>query len=202
MTTRQPVPQRGAERRDDLTASTLKVFSAGGCFRTPVDAIAADVGVGKSTLYANFSSQGDLFAAAQRAASEGLTRRCTQVVDQAATGGDGGLREVIRALVGLTRESAALSPDTVSRLTCCNRWMHGQTSVHDGGGSLAPVVSRWQEAALLDRAADPHWVSTVIMAIVSSPLMVGTLTRNEADDLVERIATLVEATFGAGASDH
>jgi AcrR family transcriptional regulator len=173
MNTRQPVPQRGAERREDLTASALNVFIASGCFRTRVDAITADAGVGKSTLFANFGSQGELYAAAQRAAGEGLGQRCVRVTDQSADSHDAGLRDVIGDLITLARRPAPISPDTVSRLTCCNRRLHGQTETagQDGGGSLAHVVRRWQQAGILDRSADPHWVSSVIMAVVSSPLV-------------------------------
>ncbi len=112
MNTRQPVPQRGAECREDLTASALNVFSASWCLRTRVDAITADAGVGKSTLYANFGSQGELYAAAQRAAGEGLGQRCVRVADQPADSHDAGLRDVIGDLM----LSSGAAADTIERI--------------------------------------------------------------------------------------
>jgi hypothetical protein len=78
MKSRQVVPQRGADCRNELTASAVNVFSTDGCVRAPIDAVAVDVGISNTTLSANLRSlrqRESLIAAMSRAgAGHVLTR--------------------------------------------------------------------------------------------------------------------------------
>lgn len=186
-----PPPEREAE----ILASTLRVFAREGCFRTTVGTVTADLGVGRSTLYRAFPSQAELLGGAIRTAREGLARHARPAKDSDERGEDA-MRQLVGVLVDASLARRADSPDTLSRLSCCTAWMSPARDLAPGGAdALAGLVREWQGAGLLDKDHDAAWVSTVILALTSSPLMLAGPTGLDRAALVEEITRVVGAAF-------
>ena len=113
--------KRAAKQRDaEILHSLLKCFNKRGCFETTLDQVAADVGIGKGTLYRHYSSREDLFEAALQAGIEGLIVRCHGIWDAHAPDFDAALRVLIGEFVSLNHREDPRRPaheaDIASRI--------------------------------------------------------------------------------------
>jgi len=185
-------------RRDELILdSTLSTFKDAGCFRTTVDGVMADVGVGKGTLYRHYASRTALFDAAGQRGIEGLQRRCHDVWQQHADDVAVAFRAVVSELLALNDQRSPVSPNVVARLSCCNDWLDpGKSHGAAPDELLLPFLRLCQAAGVLDLEADPRWVSVVIVSLISSPA-VARYTQDETaeTDLADRIVRLVGCAF-------
>lgn len=158
------------QRQATILDATLTCFNEHGCFRSNLDHVLTDVGVGKGTLYRHYGSREELFDAALRSGAQALLARCRDIQETHARDPDAGLRAVILELVSLNQRGDPASPATLARLRCSCRWMSGS---HPDDGklefALMPVVRSWQAAAVLDRATDPSWIAAVMAALIGSP---------------------------------
>lgn len=166
---RRAANQRNAEILD----SSLACFNERGCFRTKVDHVVAEVGIGKGTLYRHYPSQEELFKATLQAGIEALRVRCQAVWETHGDDPDTGLRAVIGELISLNHRGEAVSPATLARLACYCQWM--SKSGPDNGhleAILLPFVRSCQTVRLLDQAADPSLIAAVTAALVNSPTVI------------------------------
>lgn len=166
--------------------SLLACFNEHGCFETTLDQVAAEVGIGKGTLYRHYTSKDDLFEAAFRAGVDALIVRCRGIWEAHAPDFDAALRVLIGELVSLNHRGDPLSPATLKRLGCGCRWLSPSRS---GEGKLevafTPLVRGWQDAGLFERTTDPSWVAAVTLALVNSLAV----TRHGSKDVVEPSVT-------------
>lgn len=163
--------KRALKQRDRaILESALARFNEHGCFRTNLDDVVADVGVGKGTLYRHYGSREELFSAALRDGSEALLVLCRDIQAKHAGDPDAGLRAVVVELVSRNQAGEPASPETLARLRCSCRWLTGNNP-HDGTleFALIPVVRSWQAAGLFDRATEPGWIAAVMAALIGSP---------------------------------
>ena len=204
--------QRNAEILDAMLAS----FNEHGCFRTKIDQVIADVGIGKGTLYRQYPSREDLFEDALRAGIDALRLRCSDVWEAHGADPDTGFRAVIGELVSLNWRREAVSPAALDRLGCGCQWM-SKSDPDDRNleAALAPLVRRWQAVGLVEKAADASLIAAVIMALVNSPAVIkgsggkpveeSEASRNlrgpgidiQTTDIVDRLAELLRRAFPA-----
>ena len=64
------------QRESMILDAALTGFNEHGCFRSTVDRVASDVGIGKGTLYRHHGSQEELFGAALSKGLQALVTRC------------------------------------------------------------------------------------------------------------------------------
>jgi AcrR family transcriptional regulator len=69
-------------RREAIARAALTLFSSDGYERTSVDAIAAEAGVSKRTVYSYYSDKESLFLSVVRDAYEGMLARIGEIVDR------------------------------------------------------------------------------------------------------------------------
>lgn len=157
------------QRETAILQSLLTKFARHGCFDTALDDVAADVGIGKGTLYRHFGSREDLFEASLRTGMEEMVARCRQIWATHAANPVEGLRALIGELVALNCVSDPLAPATLARLSCGCRWLRMSESDHGRlPDALAPLVRDWQAAGVCDATADPAWIAGVTVALVNS----------------------------------
>ena len=156
----------------DLEA-LLNCFNEQGCFRTKVDLVVAEVGIGKGTLYRHYPSRQDLYKAALRMGIDALRVRCQSVWETSGTDPEVGFRAVITELVSLNHSREKVSPATLARLGCGCGWM-SERGPDDGclEAMLVPLVRTWQAVRLFHAAADPSLIAAVILALVNSPAVI------------------------------
>lgn len=206
--------KRAAKRRNtEILDSMLASFNEHGCFRTKVDQVIADVGIGKGTLYRQHPSREDLFKNALQAGIDTLRVRCSDVWEAHGADPDVGFRAVIGELVSLNRRREAVSPAALGRLGCGCQWM-SKSDPDDGSleAALVPLVRRWQAVGLVEKAADASLIAAVIMALVNSPAVVkgggvegseasrnprGPGTGIQTPDIVDRLVELLRRAFSA-----
>jgi len=179
--------ERAAKQRDTaILRSLLASFNEHGCFETTLDQVAADVGIGKGTMYRHYSSKEDLVEAAVRAGVEALIVRCHGIWNAHAPDYDAALRALIGELISLNLRGDPLSPETLARLCCGCRWL---TPSPRRAGKLevafAPLVRSWQAVGLFERTTDPSWIAAVTVALVNSLAV----TRHGSQEVVEPSVT-------------
>lgn len=175
--------KRAAKQRDTaILRSLLMCFNEHGCFETTLDQVAAEVGIGKGTLYRHYSSREDLFEAALRAGIEALIVRCHGIWEAHAPDFDRAFRVLIGELVSLNHRGDPLSLATLARLRCGCRWL-SPSHREDGKLEVAftPLVRGWQTVGLFERTTDPAWIAAVTVALVNSLV----IARHDSKELVE-----------------
>jgi len=179
--------ERAAKQRDTaILRSLLASFNEHGCFETTLDQVAADVGIGKGTLYRHYSSREDLFEAALQAGIEGLIVRCHGIWGAHAPDFDAALRVLIGELVSLNHRGDPLSPATLARLCCGCRWLSpGRREEGKLEVAFTPLVRGWQAVGLFERTTDPSWIAAVTLALVNSLAV----TRHGSQEVVEPSVT-------------
>lgn len=204
--------KRAAKQRDiAILRSLLTCFNEHGCFETTLDQVAAEVGVGKGTLYRHYESREDLFEAALQVGIEALIVRCHQIWEAHAPDFDAALRALIGELVSLNHQGDALSPSTLARLGCGCRWLSPRHRRDERlGVAFIPVVQGWQAVGLVERTTDASWIATVTIALVnslavarqasrqlveSSVISTGTHQRADDTDIATRIVDVLRRAF-------
>lgn len=190
-----------ARREREILEALLATFCERGCFATSLDHIIVGVGIGKGSLYQHFSSREDLFRAALEYGVHELFARCQRIWDENHGRSPGErLLAVVADLVSLSCSRSLLSPDGLARLSCGNRWATSGRSGRVVETPLVPLVRHWQSAGVFDAAADPTWIATVLLGLVTSPALMPTMaTHDGADEFAEtharRIVALLVRAF-------
>lgn len=205
--------QRASQRRQkEILHAAQAEFSSQGCFRTSLDDVAAEVGVGKGTLYRHYGSKGELLRAALAGGVEDLQTRCQAIWVEFGAHPAVALHRLVSELVGSSRQQAPTAPSTLGRLRCCCLWS-GASHAEDVGVERAviPMLAACQAAGLFDTAADPKWIAGVMVALVSSPAITAHRSRTDqrrpdansarreppaAVDAADRIVELLQRAFG------
>lgn len=81
-------PTSSASKHAAIESAALKLFLRDGYDRTSVDAIAAEAGVSKRTVYSHFGDKENLFLTAIRDTRDELRERIREIVEQTMTGDD------------------------------------------------------------------------------------------------------------------
>lgn len=87
-------------KHDAIAAAALMLFARDGYERTSVDAIAAEAGVSKRTVYSHYGDKENLFVTALRDTYDGLRERVRDIVDRNLSDVD----DVAAALTGCVNE--------------------------------------------------------------------------------------------------
>ncbi len=69
-------------KRDAIARAAVTLFASDGYERTSVDAIAAEAGVSKRTVYSHFGDKESLFLSVVRETYEGMLARIGEIVDR------------------------------------------------------------------------------------------------------------------------
>jgi AcrR family transcriptional regulator len=103
-------------KRDAIARAALTLFASDGYERTSVDAIAAEAGVSKRTVYSHFGDKESLFLSVVRETYEGMLARIGEIVSRAQWDGD--LRGALTSCVTEITRSIVRAPDraTLARL--------------------------------------------------------------------------------------
>ena len=131
--TRRRRPQHSDEA---LLRAACAVFARDGYAAATVDAIAAEAGTTKPTLYARFGSKRDLYEAAATSESAALRRHLFTAYDQA-TGGS--LEDFVAAAVGAWFAFAAERPDGMRLLFVAD---HVGTESEAGRATSEAIIDR------------------------------------------------------------
>jgi len=179
--------RRAAKQRDAaILRSLLTCFNDHGCFETTLDQVAADVGIGKGTLYRHYTSREDLFEAALQAGIEALIVRCHGTWEAHVPAFDEAFRALIGELVSLNHQGDPLSPATLARLGCGCHWLSpSHREERKLVDAFAPLVRGWQVVGLFERTMDPSWIAAVMLALVNSLAV----TRHGSKEVVEPSVT-------------
>lgn len=176
----------------------LVTFGERGCFATSLDQVIVGVGIGKGSLYQHFSSREQLFRAALEYGVNELLARCQRIWDETHGSSLGEqLHAVVTDLVSLSCSRSPLSPEGLARLSCGNRWVTSGRSGRVVETPLLPLVRQWQSAGVFDAAADPVWIATVLLGLVTSTALVPTHDGADefADTHARRIVVLLFRAF-------
>lgn len=106
-----------SERKHEAIAqAALTLFASDGYERTSVDAIAAEAGVSKRTVYSHYGDKENLFLSVVRNTYEGMLARIGEIVDR--TSWERDLRGALTACVTEITRSIARAPErsTLARL--------------------------------------------------------------------------------------
>ena len=181
-----------ARREREILEALLTTFCVRGCFATSLDHVIGGVGIGKNSLYQHFSSREELFRAALEYGVHELLARCHRIWDENHGRGAGErLLAVVADLVSLSCSRSPLSPDGLARMSCGNRWATSGRSGRVVESAFVPLVRHWQSAGVFDAAADPVWIATVLLGLVTSPSLVP--THDGADESAETHASRIVA---------
>jgi AcrR family transcriptional regulator len=71
-------------KREAIARAALTLFASDGYERTTVDAIAAEAGVSKRTVYSHYSDKETLFLSVVRDTCEGMLARIAEIIDRVA----------------------------------------------------------------------------------------------------------------------
>lgn len=188
------------ERDSAILHSALSRFAECGCFASTLDQVAADVGVGKGTLYRHYASREDLFDAALGVGIAALVDRWRSIRETHVTDAEAGFRAVIGDLVALNLRGDPVSPAALLRLSCSRRWLNrSQLNRTELEAAVTSLVQDWQGAGVFDQAADASWIATVTVALVNSPVGAGQGPAPEAD-IASRIAEVLSLAFAPRAN--
>lgn len=170
-------PVRGRiDKRRAILAAAIEVFARDGYERASVDAIAAEAGVAKPTIYNHLGGKENLYRAAMVEAADRSRTKVLAAVDGFPTTGENlreGLREVARSLV-----DCQISPLgwALSRLLYAEaaRFPEVYDEVQTEGGrqineALAGRLARLGNAGVL-RVPDPVLAARHFMALISGEL--------------------------------
>jgi TetR/AcrR family transcriptional repressor of mexJK operon len=109
-----PVLVTVSERKHEAIArSALTLFASDGYERTTVDAIAAEAGVSKRTVYSHYGDKENLFLSVVRDTYERMLARIGEIVDRTVWEPD-----LSQALTGCVTESRVPSRGLPSGLPC------------------------------------------------------------------------------------
>ena len=99
-----------SERKHDAIArAALTLFASDGYERTSVDAIAAEAGVSKRTVYSHYGDKENLFLSVVRETYDAMLKRITEIVER--TAWDGELRTALTACVTEVTRSIVRAPE-------------------------------------------------------------------------------------------
>lgn len=103
-------------KREAIAQAALTLFASDGYERTSIDAIAAEAGVSKRTVYSHYGDKENLFLSVVRDTYEGMLARIAEIVDR--TVWDGDLRVALTSCVTEITRSIVRAPDrsTLARL--------------------------------------------------------------------------------------
>lgn len=111
------VVKSAEERRQDILAAAIRLFSEKGFNETTVDDVAEKAGVAKGTIYIYFRSKEHILIALKRQFQEGLETRVAEVVtdalDRVAAGEDLDYRDVIDDIFDAVIDYHSENRDTV-----------------------------------------------------------------------------------------
>src|ERR1700749_4743600 len=110
----QNVPVSGWQRKHDaIGAAALTLFARDGYERTSVDAIAAEAGGSKRTVYSHYGDKENLFLLVLRETYDAMRERVRDIVDRTLRG----VRDVRQALTACIREIVATITRAPERAT-------------------------------------------------------------------------------------
>jgi TetR/AcrR family transcriptional regulator, mexJK operon transcriptional repressor len=103
-------------KREAIAQAALTLFASDGYERTSIDAIAAEAGVSKRTVYSHYGDKENLFLSVVRDTYEGMLTRIAEIVDR--TVWDGDLRVALTSCVTEITRSIVRAPErsTLARL--------------------------------------------------------------------------------------
>ena len=180
-------------KRAAIARAALTLFASDGYERTSVDAIAAEAGVSKRTVYSHYGDKENLFLSVVRETYEAMLNRITEIVDR--TSWDGELLSALTSCVTEVTRSIVRAPErsTLVRLLITEAphfpalidLLHNQ----EIAPLIAPHLTRLAAAGRL-AAADPAQAAEHLAALtfgqVSNRSLLGTvpLTEDETSRLL------------------
>ena len=96
-------------KREAIARAALTLFASDGYERTSIDAIAAEAGVSKRTVYSHYGDKENLFLSVVRDTYDVMLDRITEIVDRIAWDGD--LRVALTSCVTEVTRSIVLAPE-------------------------------------------------------------------------------------------
>src|SRR5215471_1787973 len=99
-------------KHDAIAAAALVLFARDGYERTSVDAIAAEAGVSKRTVYSHYGDKENLFLQVLRETYDTMLNRIAEIVDR--TAWDGELLTALTACVTEVTRSIVRAPERVT----------------------------------------------------------------------------------------
>jgi TetR/AcrR family transcriptional regulator, mexJK operon transcriptional repressor len=180
-------------KRAAIARAALTLFASDGYERTSVDAIAAEAGVSKRTVYSHYGDKENLFLSVVRETYEAMLNRITEIVDR--TSWDGELLSALTSCVTEVTRSIVRAPErsTLVRLLITEAphfpalidLLHSR----EIAPLIAPSLTRLAAAGRL-AAADPAQAAEHLAALtfgqVSNRSLLGTvpLTEDETSRLL------------------
>lgn len=107
-------PTSSASKHAAIESAALTLFLRDGYDRTSVDAIAAEAGVSKRTVYSHFGDKENLFLTAVRDTRDELRERIREIVEQTMTGDDA--ESALLACVRGIAQVSARSPERAAMI--------------------------------------------------------------------------------------
>ncbi len=190
-------------KREVIAQAALTLFASDGYERTSVDAIAAEAGVSKRTVYSHYGDKENLFLSVVRDTYEGMLARISEIVER--TAWDGDLRMTLTSCVTAITRSMVRAPErsTLVRLLMAEAPHFPALTDLLRSRSITPLLAaplaRLAAAGRL-AAADPAQAAEHLSALtfgqVSSRSLMGTVPLTE-DETARLLAGGVQAFLRA-----
>jgi TetR/AcrR family transcriptional repressor of mexJK operon len=190
-------------KREVIAQAALTLFASDGYERTSVDAIAAEAGVSKRTVYSHYGDKENLFLSVVRDTYEGMLARISEIVEH--TAWDGDLRVTLTSCVTAITRSMVRAPErsTLVRMLMAEAPHFPALIDLLRSRSVTPLLAaplaRLAAAGRL-AAADPAQAAEHLSALtfgqVSNSSLMGTVPLTE-DETVRLLAGGVQAFLRA-----
>lgn len=199
------IPER---KRDAIARAALILFASDGYERTSVDAIAAEAGVSKRTVYSHFGDKESLFLAVVRETYEGMLARIGEIVRRVEWD-----RDLLGALTSCVTEitrSIVRAPDraTLARLLMAEAPHFPDVIDLLHTREIAPIIAEPLEKlaaagrlAVTDARQAAEHLAALTFGQVSTRSLMGTVPLGE-DEMARLIAGGVHVFLRAYAPRH
>lgn len=174
------------KKREAIAQAALTLFASDGYERTSVDAIAAEAGVSKRTVYSHYGDKENLFLSVVRDTYEGMMTRIAEIVER--TTWDGDLRVALTSCVTEMTRSIAWAPErsTLVRLLIAEAphfpalidLLHSREITPLLAAPLAKLTAAGRLAAADSAQAAEH-LSALTIGQVSNRSLLGTVPLSE-----------------------
>ncbi|HEY6785869.1 MAG TPA: TetR/AcrR family transcriptional regulator [Trebonia sp.] len=195
-------------KRDAIARAALTLFASDGYERTSVDAIAAEAGVSKRTVYSHFGDKESLFLSVVRETHEGMLARIGEIVSLVQWD-----RDLLSALTSCVTEitrSIVRAPDraTLGRLLMAEAPHFPDVIDLLHTREIAPIIAEPLEKlavagrlAVTDARQAAEHLAALTFGQVSTRSLMGTVPLGE-DEMARLIASGVQVFLRAYAPPH
>ncbi|MCW2929421.1 MAG: hypothetical protein JWM19_383 [Actinomycetia bacterium] len=196
-------------KRDAIARAALTLFASDGYERTSVDAIAAEAGVSKRTVYSHFGDKESLFLWVVRETYEGMLARIGEIVSRVQWDRDDLLGALTSCVTEITR-SIVRAPDraTLARLLMAEAPHFPDVIDLLYTREIAPIIAEPLEKlaaagrlAVTDARQAAEHLAALTFGQVSTRSLMGTVPLGE-DEMARLIASGVQVFLRAYAPAH